>query len=388
MGSIEPYQTAKGRRYRVRYRTPEHRQVERGAFRTKRDAEEYLAGVETAKARGDYIDPARGSAVLRDVAEEWFRGQVQLKPTTRGSYRSALDKHILPRWGDQHLATLRHGAIQAWIGDLSRELSPQSVRNIYTVLNLVLSYAVRDRRLERNPATGATLPRRVRATRGYLSHAQLHRLAVECGPYGGMILFLGYTGLRWGEAAALRVRDVVPERRRIEVARAVTEPGGRLVYGTPKTHTRRSVPYPTLLSPVIDWQRAGRSPDDLLFRSPENEPLRNANFRQRVVEPAVGRIQNGYTTATGAQVAPDPAFPRITPHDLRHTAASLAISAGANVKAVQRMLGHASATMTLDVYADLFADDLEEVSNALDRAAASSNSVALPLPPTPPGLSR
>jgi integrase len=62
--------------------------------------------------------------------------------------------------------------------------------------------------------------------------------------------------------------------------------------------------------------------------------------------------------------------PRLTPHDLRHTAASLAISAGANVKAVQRMLGHASAAMTLDTYADLFDEDLDAVAIALHAAAA------------------
>jgi integrase len=66
----------------------------------------------------------------------------------------------------------------------------------------------------------------------------------------------------------------------------------------------------------------------------------------------------------------DDTFPRVTIHDLRHTAASLAISAGANVKAVQRMLGHASAAMTLDVYADLFDDDLDGVAHALNQQAA------------------
>lgn len=66
----------------------------------------------------------------------------------------------------------------------------------------------------------------------------------------------------------------------------------------------------------------------------------------------------------------DEGFPNPTIHDLRHTAASLAISTGANVKAVQRMLGHASAAMTLDVYADLFDDDLDTVSTALDDARA------------------
>jgi integrase len=64
----------------------------------------------------------------------------------------------------------------------------------------------------------------------------------------------------------------------------------------------------------------------------------------------------------------DESFPAITPHDLRHTAASLAVSAGANVKAVQRMLGHAEASMTLDTYADLFDADLDEVADRLDTA--------------------
>ncbi len=62
----------------------------------------------------------------------------------------------------------------------------------------------------------------------------------------------------------------------------------------------------------------------------------------------------------------------LTPHELRHTAASLAISAGANVKAVQRMLGHASAAVTLDVYSDLFDSDLDAVSVALDREIVGS----------------
>jgi integrase len=81
---------------------------------------------------------------------------------------------------------------------------------------------------------------------------------------------------------------------------------------------------------------------------------------------AIGRVQAEYKD-----------FPRVTPHDLRHTAASLAVSAGANVKAVQRMLGHASAAMTLDVYSDLFDDDLDGVAEALDHAAQDSSVITV-----------
>jgi integrase len=73
-----------------------------------------------------------------------------------------------------------------------------------------------------------------------------------------------------------------------------------------------------------------------------------------------------------AKAVAEAKVPRLTPHDLRHTAASLAVSAGANVKAVQRMLGHASAAMTLDLYADLFDDDLEAVAIALDKARSAA----------------
>jgi integrase len=86
-----------------------------------------------------------------------------------------------------------------------------------------------------------------------------------------------------------------------------------------------------------------------------------ASFRRRFFDRAVQEMRHE-----------DPRFPTLTPHDLRHTAASLAVSAGANVKAVQRMLGHASAAMTLDVYADLFDDDLDAVGEALNEQAISA----------------
>jgi integrase len=82
-----------------------------------------------------------------------------------------------------------------------------------------------------------------------------------------------------------------------------------------------------------------------------------------------------------AQAAAATGVPGLTPHELRHTAASLAISAGANVKAVQRMLGHASAEVTLNVYSDLFDDDLDDVATRLNRAAApESVSDLCPIP--------
>lgn len=84
-----------------------------------------------------------------------------------------------------------------------------------------------------------------------------------------------------------------------------------------------------------------------------------------------------FAAAVRRAQAIDPDLPRIPPHDLRHTAASLAISASANVKAIQRMLGHASAAMTLDTYADLFDDDLDYVAEALSRARNTQRTIMI-----------
>ncbi|HET9301136.1 MAG TPA: tyrosine-type recombinase/integrase [Propionibacteriaceae bacterium] len=129
-----------------------------------------------------------------------------------------------------------------------------------------------------------------------------------------------------------------------------------MIVGTTKTHQRRSVPIPRFLADA-GKDLATKAPGDLVFTAPEGGVLRNTNFRPRFFDPAAEKA----------------GLPGLTPHELRHTAASLAIAAGANVKAVQLMLGHASAAMTLDIYAGLFADDLDAVADRLDRAVVKLN---------------
>jgi integrase len=160
--------------------------------------------------------------------------------------------------------------------------------------------------------------------------------------------------------AALRVQDFDMLRRRVNVSRSVTESGG-LQWSAPKTHERRSVPFPAALADELSALMVGKDRDALVFTDQRGGVLRNSNWRTRVFEPAVKQCRET-----------DETFPAITPHDLRHTAASLAISAGANVKAVQRMLGHAKASMTLDTYADLFDEDLDAVAIGLDEATRAA----------------
>lgn len=142
-------------------------------------------------------------------------------------------------------------------------------------------------------------------------------------------------------------------------ARSLSRVG--LVWSTPKTWERRSVPFAAVLADDLAALMVGKRRDDLVFTNQRGDVLRNSNWRARVFAPAVAACQSI-----------DETFPTITPHDLRHTAASLAISAGANVKAVQRMFGHAKASMTLHIYADLFDSDLDAVAVELDSAIRSA----------------
>jgi integrase len=127
------------------------------------------------------------------------------------------------------------------------------------------------------------------------------------------------------------------------------------VFDTPKNHHRRNVPVPRFLVDELAQQVAGKGPDDFVFAAAQGGVLHLRNFRRNSFDPAV--------RATGLD--------GLTPHALRHTAASLAIAAGANVKVVQMMLGHKSAIMTLDLYGHLMADQLDQVADAMDAARAA-----------------
>jgi integrase len=339
-------------RWRARYRDPNSREHAKH-FSKRTDAVRWLASQEVALARGEWIDPALAKITVGEWVQRWHAQQVQLKPSTWVRYDVAIRCQILPDWSNVPLSQVAYSDVSAWVQRLSSSgLAPATVRYAHRVLALALSAAVKDGRIVRNVAEGVPLPRMVRQPKRYLTHAQVAALAEACPPYQTLIRVLAYSGLRWGEASALSVRAVDLERRRLEVDKAHTEVGGKVVVGTTKNHQRRSVPIPRFLAEELAEHLAGKQAADLVFTAPKGGVLRNTNFRPRFFNPAAERI----------------GMPGLTPHDLRHTAASLAIKAGANVKVVQQMLGHASAAMTLDVYAGLFADNLDEVADRLDQA--------------------
>ncbi|HEY4605903.1 MAG TPA: tyrosine-type recombinase/integrase [Blastococcus sp.] len=340
-------------RWRPRYRDAAGKEHSKH-FDRKVDAQRWLDQVTSSMVTGTYIDPVLARVTVEEWGTRWLDGHAAIKPSTKTRYESLFRVHVLPRWGTVPVSAVNVADVEAWLSQLTASgLAASSVRHAYRVLALILEHAVRAGRLPRNPVNGASLPRARRAEKRFLTHAQLQDLAIAAGGDRLIIEVLGYTGLRFGELAALRVGRVDLMRRRLEVAESVTEIQGRAVFGTPKTHHRRSVPFPRSLLEPLTALVAGRLPDELLFTGPGGGMLRVGNFRRRVFDEAARQA----------------GLDGLTPHELRHTAASLAVSAGANVKAVQRLLGHASAAMTLDVYSGLFDDDLDAVADRLDEAA-------------------
>lgn len=263
--------------------------------------------------------------------------------------------------------------IEVWVAKLLKSkddggsgLGPSQARHAYRVLTMLLEWCV-PTRLPRNPARNVTVPVLPEIEHIYLTYQQVEALAdasahlvtkyhqptATAAVNRALILLLAYTGIRWGEAAALRVGRVDLANRRIRVASTFYEIKGVQHEGLPKTGKRRTVPIPEFLCPHLEQVIDHRDDHHLLFLTRRGQSLRANNWRTREFNPAV--------TAASLNI------PGLTPHKLRHTAASLAIAAGADVKVLQTMLGHTDAAMTLNIYGHLFPDRLDEVATALNR---------------------
>lgn len=369
MSSVRAYEAKTGpggRLWEVLYRTPENRSTRKRGFRTRRDAESWRTSMEADRQTGAYVAPSAGRVTVRQVGEQWKGARGHLKASTIANSETAW-KRVVGRWGDTEVGKVRTAHVRSWVAQLVADgVGVESIENAYSCLRQVLATAVEDRRIAVNPCENVKLPRRGNTHLDCLTHARVQVLAdaveARAPGYGVVVRFLAYTGLRWNELAALKVKCVDLGGRRVQVLEGVTEVRGELVWGTPKTYERRTVPYPAFLGDELARLTRGKGPDALVFADGAGGVLRVSNFRPRVFRPALAVC-----------IAADPHFPAVTLRKLRNTAASLAIASGATVKGVQAMLGHAKAAMTLDIYASLFPDDLDDVADRLHAAAAPSD---------------
>jgi integrase len=353
MATVNRYENASGATlYAVRYRKPDGKLTWRRGFGTKHRAEAFAAAVEVDKMTGTYVAPQLGRAKVAELAPEWLaRKRQATAPSHYRMLESAWRVHVGPVWGQASVAGIDAGAVEGWIAAMSAAgAGATTVLRAHGVLSGILAMAVKSRRLAINPAKGVdNLPRKTTRRHVYLTADDVDRLAEAAGPHRALVLVLAYCGLRWGEAIALRVADVEFLRRRLTVSENAVQISVDHAVGPTKAYKARSVPVAGFVLDELSAQCAGKTPSDLVFAA------RDGGYLPRP------KSSNGWFT----RAVKDAGVQAITPHDLRHTCASLAVSAGVNVLALQRMLGHTSAKMTLDTYADLFDDDLDAVATVL-----------------------
>jgi integrase len=368
-----------GNRWRVQWIDPNTRTAQSKSFAKKPDAEKHRAFTENSLREETYTSSEVKALTVGDAFDAWLTSKKHPKDSSLGSYRERIENYGRPRWANQKLSAVKRTDVDGWISALldgiapRREdmqgqptpLSPATVRGLFVPLNAALNFAEREGWIRRNPARGVEIPRAAKDPIFILSYVELDHLIdtarTTAKPQDGlMIAIMGYMGLRPGEVAALRVSDVNLFTKRLSVRTTMTtNQDKKLVLGeTTKTPSGvREVAIPPHLIDDLRTQMGDRAPDTALLTNLVGNEVSLANWRNRE-----------WSRALKASSLPED----LTPKGLRHTAASLAIASGADVLVVQRMLGHADATETLNTYGHLFPDRMDEVTSKMSKARASA----------------
>lgn len=355
MGNTQPYFLKSGqKRWEHRYRRPDGSDTRKRGFKTRREAEAWAATNTVELNAGTWIDRSLQLQTVAQAADEWLNAKKpSVAPKTALAYADAV-RHIkfTGRLGATPIGKVRASTIEAWLVALSEAgLSANSIRAYAKPLSQVFDRAVRDGRLTSTPFVGVVLPRVQRREMEVPTAEEIAIIVREAGAYGHVVELLTQTGLRWSEMAGLQVRDVDLTKRRIYIRRQLFEVVGRLEAGAPKHGKNRTVPMTTRVAEILEERTADKDPTDLVFTTLRGKPLRNGNARRGWWNQAVA--------AAG--------HPGWTPHVTRHYFASTAISAGASIKALSAVLGHASEAFSLSQYGWLMRDDLDSFVHDLSH---------------------
>ena len=325
-------------------------------FTTKAAAEAWLIDQMSRLQRGAYADPALGRSTFAEWVPRWEATRVHLRPSSRAAAASLMRNHVDPFFGSRALSRVQVNEVEAFVSHLvAKGLAPATIRQAYLVARGVFDLAVRSKALASSPCQGVKLPRIERPELRVVSPAEIEDLVAAIAPrYRAMVLVGGYAGLRWGEAAALKDRQVNLLKRSLTVAKTLSDVAGVVTFTEPKTKaSRRRIAIPRRLANGLAQHLEAFPPSNgLLFSSPAGGPLRRTNFRRRQWLPAVA--------AAGLE--------NVRFHDLRHSHAALLIAQGEHPKVIQSRLGHASITTTLDTYGHLFEGLDEDAADRLDAA--------------------
>lgn len=354
------------RRWQASYIGPDGaRHSASSTFQTKLDAEAWLAAERglivndqwrspaERRAEADRQDADRRNNTFAPYARAWLDARHDLRPTTRASYRTALDRHLVPTFGDTPVDEISIVMVRAWFGSYGTR-TPTARAHAYQVLAAIMAQAESDELITRTPCRIRAGGRSVVVREPeVLTLAELLALADAMAPqHRALTLLCGLCGLRFGEAVALRRRDVDLPAGLLHVVHGAVRASGVKRVGPPKTAAgKRDVAMPDIVATALRDHLShqplhGR--DSLIF------PGKDGNL----LAPSALYGRDARTERRGSQTYAKAAYgffaarqtigkPTLHWHDLRRTAATLGAQSGATVREMQHRLGHTTPTMAL-----------------------------------------
>lgn len=358
----------------------ERRRIRLGGHRSRRQAEAALRVLQTPCSTGGTPAWTTGGWL-----RHWLTGRVSLRPSTRRMYESHLRLYLLPHLDRTPLAALTIGEVRAMFLAIGRQhhalgapLSATTLHSIRCTLRAALNAAIREGLLTDNPARWVELPTHRRPHPAVWTPARVAAwqaggtrpkiavwtaadtarflTAVEGDPLRPLLYLVAMRGLRRGEAAGLCWSDTDLDQATLTISRTLHEDHGRLVLLPPKSAASartlaldRSTVAVLAVHRERQRQAAGVDrPDGFVFAHPDGRPY-----------------SPGYLTHRFRALQAAHGLPPIRFHDLRHGAASLALAAGADLKAIQDMLGHASIVLTADTYTSVLPEVARQTAEGI-----------------------
>lgn len=352
----------RGNRWEVRYRDPDGKQRAQ-LFDRKVDADRFANTTEAKKLRGEWIDPAAGKVTFREYAKAWQAIQVH-RESTANKVDSVLRNHVLPYVGDRPMNAIRPTEMQAWAKGRADdpEIAASTLEVVFKYVKAIFNAAVADRIIARPPLDGVKVPKPSPTEVVPPTVEQVQAIAAAVPErYRALITLTAGTGPRQGEAFGVTVDRIDFLRRTLKVDRQVVLlRQQRPKFGPLKTEASyRTIPLPQVVIDALaeHLRKYPAAADGLVFTDNDGQMLDRSDFNKHVWLPAVAKAKVEATF-----------------HDLRHFYASLLIRHGESVKVVQKRLGHASVTQTLDTYGHLWPDSDDQTRAAVDEVLDSTPS--------------
>ncbi len=334
---------------------------------TKKEAQKYLTAKTREKDLGVFVEPAL--MPLNEFLNRWLEEIAvnKLRARTFENYESLLNCHVRKILGAKRLSDIQAYEVQKLYNDMKKaKYSPKTIRHVHNVLSSAFKQAVRWKMLMQNPCEFSELPRMEKVEMMYFTPKETAKFleAAKDDKFFPAFLLAIETGMRPEEYLSLQWKDVNFENKSLSVRRAlVVKKGGGFIFTEPKTKkSRRSIPISNTLIKALKTHRriqleermklgANYQTFDLIFASEIGTPLLHGNLLRRHFKPI--RDKAG--------------LPKIRLYDLRHTTATLLLSAGENPKVVSERLGHASIVLTLDTYSHVLPSMQKNATNKMEK---------------------